>query len=66
MRSLLGDHFLRWFAGDLKRRLQVQVSKNKKINVETDRASASDENAAEENHEEAIVDGEEIRGGEGK
>jgi len=56
MRSFLGDHFLRKFAGELKLRLQAPVSKIKEINAEADEAFAFDENAAEEDRENAVVD----------
>ena len=59
MRSFLGDYFLRRFAGELKRRLKVPVSKIKEINAEADKAFAIDENAANEDREKAFVNGEE-------
>ena len=59
MRSFLGDHFLRRFAGELKRRLQVPVSKIEEVNAEADKAFAIDENAANEGREKTIVNSEE-------
>ncbi len=55
MRSFLGDHFLKRFAGELKRRLQVPVSKIEEIKAEADSAFAIDENAANEEREKAIA-----------
>ena len=59
MRSFLGDHFLRRFAGELKRRLQAPVSKIKEVNAEADQAFAIDENAANEKREKAFVNSQE-------
>ena len=59
MRSFLGEHFLRRFAGELISRLKVPVSKIKEINAEADKAFAIDENAANEEREKVILNGEE-------
>ena len=59
MRSFLGEHFLRRFAGELKSRLKVPVSKIKEINAEADKAFAIDENAANEDRENATLNDEE-------
>ena len=67
MRSFLGDHFLRRFAGELKRRLQVPVSKIKEVNAEADKAFAIDEYyAAVEGREKTIVNSEEKLNGKGQ
>ena len=66
MRSFLGDHFLRRFAGELKRRLQVPVSKINEMNAEADQAFAFDENAANEKSEKTIVNNEEELNGKGQ
>jgi len=66
MRSLLGEHFLRRFAGEVRRRLQAPATKIKEINAEADKAFAIDENAANENLENAIVNGEEKLDREGQ
>lgn len=66
MRSFLGDHFLRRFAGELKRRLQVPVSKINEIKAEADSAFAIDENAANEDREKAFLNGEEKLDGKGQ
>jgi hypothetical protein len=66
MRSFLGEHFLRRFAGALKRRLQVPVSEIKEINAEADQAFAIDENAANEKREKTIVNDEEKLDGKGQ
>ena len=67
MRSFLGDHFLRRFAGELKRRLQVSVSKMNEIKAEADEAFAINEYyAADEDRDNTIVIGEETLDEKGK
>ena len=66
MRSFLGDHFLRRFAGELKRRLQVPVLIIEESKAEADKAFAIDENAANEDREKAVVNSEEKLDGEGQ
>ncbi len=66
MRSFLGEHFLRRFAGELKRRLQVPVSKIEEIKAEADSAFAIDENAANEEREKAIANREQKLDEKGK
>ena len=67
MRSFLGDHFLRRFAGELKRRLDVPVSKIKDNNAEADKAFAIDEyDASDEDPEKADVNIQEKLDGKGQ
>ncbi len=71
MRGLLGDHFLRRFAGDLRHRRMHPASDDREQNPEAEIDAAlgpadagPDSQTAEEDHEEEVTDAKDKPNGE--